>query len=426
MLLAVSLTAAAVAGMKLFRTGYRMPDRNVIFVSIDTLRADRLGCYGYDRQTSPNIDRFARENLLFMNTMVPITQTLPSHTSMLTGLHPKTHGVIKNGLILNDDLITLPEILKERGYVTAGIVSGAPLNSDRNFHQGFDHYSDVKKGRKADYLLKRALPWIQKHRDEKFFLFLHFMDPHSPYKPPPEFRKWGKDDNSLYDGEVLYVDHAMGKIFETLKKYGLYSESLIIVTSDHGESLGEHSFWGHDRSLYEECLRVPLIIHLPDSLGVEPAVYHHLTSAVDFMPTMIKLLDLDADIYTEGLDLFGKKAKAREYVMAQRRYFEGQNEEKQREIDPSEHFEYGDKYAVRTMEKKYLLLTRDDDELYDLAEDPGELNNLLKADDPRERDTGFYPKLIESWLADTPYTYETDLNVSDEVKERLKSLGYIN
>jgi len=422
----VMILAVLAGGRLTGRKDYRMPGSNVIFISIDTLRADHLGCYGYDRETSPNIDRFAAENLLFRRHFVTITTTLPSHTSMMTGLHAKTHGITKNGLRLDDSLVTIPEILKEHGYTTAGFVSSYTLHSSTGFSKGFDFFSDVEIETRASHLLERAIPWIQEHRNEKFFLLLHLFDPHSEYDPPESYVKWGEDKIALYDGEINYTDDVLGQLFGFLKDQGLYDQTLIILTSDHGESLGRQKHWGHGRYLYDEVLQGILAIHLPSSLKIRPRMVEYQTSAVDFLPTIAAFLGIEEDLYSEGLDIFGENIEKREYIFAQRRHYNKQDRKKIRRARLNANFEYGDKYAVRNQEWKYILRTRYNDELYNLREDPGELKNLLEIESQTEYDAGLFQQLIEDWLEETPYRFETDMEISDEVKEKLKSLGYIN
>jgi arylsulfatase A-like enzyme len=421
------LFLAMTAGERLFGgKGYRIQGSSVIFISIDTLRADHLGCYGYHRETSPNIDRFAAGNLLFDRHFVTMPTTLPSHTSMMTGLHPKTHGITKNGLQLDQSLVTIPEILRDSGFTTAGFVSSYTLHSDTGFSQGFDHFSDVEGEIRASRILEGAIPWIRENRDEKFFLFLHFFDPHSEYDPPEGYNKWGEDRVALYDGEINYVDDMIGRLFQFLKEEGLYDETLIILTSDHGESLGRQKHWGHGRYLYDEALQGILVIRFPSSLELEPRRIDYQTSAVDFLPTITRLLGIEGDFYGEGMDIFGEDIRNRNYIFAQRRHYERQNRKKVRRARVEANFEYGDKYAIREPEWKYILRTRYNDELYNLREDPGELKNILEIESRTDYDAGLYQKLIKDWLEETPYRYETDMEITDEVKEKLKSLGYIN
>lgn len=411
-------------------TGQRADGPNIILVSIDTLRADHLGCFGYDRNTSPNIDKFAGENYLFTNHIVTMAATLPSHASIFTGLYPVSHGVMKNGRRLSGRLITLAEILKEKGYHTAGIISAWTLNSETGISQGFDEYLDNEgKQTPASALLKRAAPWINGHRDDSFFLFLHLFDPHEPYSPPSDFRRWGEAQIDLYDGEIYYADHVLGKIFDELKKAGLYDESLIIVTSDHGESLGRDNYFGHYRNLYDSELHVPLIVHLPESAKTTPRRMDYQTSAVDILPTILKILRLDTGAPSEGMDLFGDGAVSRKHVFALRSHFSSGDDPHFDGLAPLPmHMDDGEMYVARSREWKYILRTRSMDELYHLAVDPGELVNLAGSKDAGSRPPENYPLLIGAWLenAGTAPAGESGSEIGEDTKKKLRSLGYIN
>ena len=407
--------------------GYRAPGSNVIFISIDTLRADHLGSYGYERETSPNIDSFARENIQFMNHSVTMTTTIPSHTSMFTGLHPRSHGVLSNYFKLGLYPETLSEILKGEGYLTAGFVSAMAMHSLTGISRGFDHYSNVDKlSTEAAHLYERLLPWLEDNRKEKLFLFLHFFDPHNKYEPPPDYRKWGEKRTDLYDGEILYVDHYIGQVFDLLKRLDLYNDSLIILTSDHGESLGERNYWSHARPLYDNCLRVPLIIHLPEKFDADPARVDLLTSGVDFFPTILRFLDIRGDHLSEGLDIFGEDIHRREFVFAQRQRYAKQDDPKTREIPAWKDFEYGDKYVARSKDWKYVLRTRYEDELYNLAADPQEEDNLLAGEGAEEYDTGKYKEAISRWLEASPEKTDNAQTTKKEILDKLRALGYVN
>ena len=233
--------------------------RHIVLISIDTCRADHLGCYGYSRKTSPNIDALAADGVLFNHAVAPVPITLPSHSSMLTGTIPPYHGVRDNSSYrLAGSNLTLAEILRENGFVTGAIVGAFVLDSQFGLNQGFGTYDDnlrkekenmttshffnERKGHEVTLIANR---WLEKHRKEKFFLFIHYFDPHYPYELHKRF-----PFNSIpffalprdkYDTEIAYTDSCIGRVINKLKNLNLYDSTLLIITADHGEGLGEHS-----------------------------------------------------------------------------------------------------------------------------------------------------------------------------------------
>ncbi len=396
---------------------------NVVLISIDTLRADHLRCYGHPRMTSPEIDALARENTVFRNHMATMATTVPSHASMLTGLHPRTHGSMRNGAGLADSFVTLPEILHEEGYLSAAFVSAGVLASRTNVGQGFGCFTMIGGKRRAERLVREAGGWISLHRAAPFFLFAHFWEPHSPYNPPEEFNDWKGVKHGKYDGEILYVDYAVGRLIETLRDNGLYDDTLILVTSDHGEGLGDHGCWGHGKHLYDSAIRVPLIIHRPGQSGYEEV--WRPTSHIDLLPTILDALGLKPGPMCSGVSLFNsRELEAREVVFAQRREYPRQDEPI-KEIDPKVNFDYGEKYMARGLRYKFVYRTRYPDELYDVQEDPGETNNLLETPTQEHKDVARrYRQQVEDWLNQTPLFGETELLMSEEHLDYLRSLGY--
>ena len=276
------------------------PTPNVLIISVDTLRADHLGCYGYERNTSPVLDAFASESLRFAETVVPMSHTLPSHVSLLTGLDIQNHGVRSNSMKLEGGVVTLAELLAKKGYDTGAVVGSAVLAHDRGLSRGFSFYDDEmdvndeeEYSRGASIVRERAVEWLKRSRTSQFFLFVHFWDPHQPYFPPSPFDKQFSSETLLqgissdshahdndqlykqyypstteadlqkiqnnvnnYDGEIRYVDSEISVLFDALKQAGLWDETLIVVTADHGESIGERGWWGHEL-FYEEQILVP-------------------------------------------------------------------------------------------------------------------------------------------------------------------------
>jgi len=227
--------------------------RNVVLISIDTCRADYLGCYGYPHRITPNVDEIAKQGVIFKNVITSVPMTLPAHCSMLTGTIPPYHEVHDNlDYQLDESNVTLAEILKEHGFVTGGIISASVLDSQFGINQGFDTFNDrLEKGRTGGLMVERgaeatsrlALAWLAQRKSKRFFLFLHYFDPHFDYAPPEPFASRFADN--LYSGEIAYTDYCIGRVIQALKDLGLFDSTLIIITSDHGEMLGEHGELTH-------------------------------------------------------------------------------------------------------------------------------------------------------------------------------------
>lgn len=296
---------------------------SVILISIDTLRADHLGCYGYTAPTSPNVDRMAGEGILFRNFVASSPWTLPSHASMLTGFDPERHGVVQFWFHrpLPPQLDTLAELLWDRGYETAGVVGGGYLSRDWNFNQGYDRYALRGGPDKPDTLqaaLDRAKPWMGSRQGRPFFLFLHTYQVHQPYEPPPPYdtlfdpqyhgpyeKRFTDRDRyeveqgdgldpaglrhvqALYDGEIRAMDDAIGDLLAWLRGSGLDRQTCVFFTSDHGEEFDEHGSLGHQHSkLYEELIHIPLIVWCPSRFRggrITDAVGSH----TDVVPTIL-------------------------------------------------------------------------------------------------------------------------------------------
>ena len=283
--------------------------KNVLLISIDTLRADYLSSYGFEPETTPHIDALAREGVLFKRVVSPVPQTLPAHSSMLTGTIPPYHGMHDNlGYQLSNSNVTLAEMLKDEGFTTGAIISSFVLDKKFNLSQGFDTYNDRFEEehkilhlseRKGDEATRFATAWLEEHRKERFFLFLHYYDPHDGYDPPEPFASRFADD--LYAGEVAFVDHCVGEVIRKIKDLKLFDSTLIVITSDHGEMLGEHGELTHQYFIYQSALRVPLIFKVPGR--TEPREVESLVGLIDIVPTIAGLLGIDVPEQVQGEDL---------------------------------------------------------------------------------------------------------------------------
>ena len=402
-----------------FIAGNRTPEiRNIVLISIDTCRADYLSCYGYPRETTPHIDAFARAATRFENTISPIPITLPAHSSMLTGTIPPFHGVHNNiGYKLAPASQTLPEILKQNGFNTAAIISTFVLDKKFGMAQGFDTYDDTftdahhnmfGNERKGDETTQVALDWLDKNKDNKSFLFLHYYDPHIDYAPPEPFAS--KFPDSLYAGEIAFTDHCIGRVIQRLKDLEMYDSTLLIITGDHGEMLGEHGEEEHTYFIYEAAIKVPLIVKVPGQK--KAATVTHPVGLVDIVPTICAMLDIDIPSRIQGQDitslLQGKVPDTYERYI----YSESQT--------PT-YFGASSLMAISTGKWKYIQATRP--ELYDLTTDPGEEHNLVGEEPHRARI--LEDKLREVLEQSVRKDPDSQLDLDAKSIKRLESLGYV-
>jgi len=251
-----------------------MQRRNVILITIDTIRADYLGCNGSTKVQTPNLDLLCRDGVNFVRARSPVPLTLPSHASILTGLYPPSHGVRDNGLFkLSEEHTTLAEVLQRAGYTTAAFVGSFVLDHRFGLEQGFDVYDDrawsdpstmetPEAERNAKAVLNAVSKWLnEEDTDGPFFLWIHFYDPHAPYVPPEPYRSRYRNDP--YSGEIAYTDAQVRRLLDFLKKSGIDENTLVILSSDHGEELADHGGFEHCCTLYEEITHIPLIMKLP-------------------------------------------------------------------------------------------------------------------------------------------------------------------
>ena len=378
---------------------------NVILVSIDTLRADHLPSYGYGRNTAPYVEEhFARGGVLFERFIAASTVTAPSHMTMFTGLQPSAHGVTDGLRALPRSIPTLPEILRASGISTAAFTENGWVGVHQGFARGFDQFVENKSAEimvpegQVDVTFGQARDWLVANADKRFFLFVHTYQVHAPYAPPatyaPLFGESGAEgaahlrDMADYDREIRYVDDELRELIATLEATGNAEDTIVVLTSDHGEEFLEHGLLSHGGHLYEETLRVPLLIHGP---GI-PAGQRVATpvAMADLMPTLLELFDLPAPADREARSLLPLVRGADPAAFAGRPlYSEGlvkyqAGSEGVRSFDPPIHaVSVGPRKLVRDRERGEVRY-----ELYDLAADPLERRNLLSeervdASDPR-------------------------------------------
>ncbi len=395
------------------------PHPNVVVVTLDTTRADALGAYGQPRDVTPRIDALASEGLLFEQVVSSSPSTLPSHASLFTGQQPYAHGVRANaGYVLADAHLTLAEVLREHGWKTGAEVAATVLGRFQRLDQGFEHYRDPSaRGQGRDGApLTRPGPDVTRHgvgfmrenRDRPFFLWLHYYDPHQPFTPPPRFARALPDDPYL--AEVRFVDHQVGTLVDEIRLLGLADQTLLVVTSDHGEGLDEHDEQTHTFFVYDSTMRVPLLFWGPGR--VRAGRVASLVRLVDVAPTLLDLLGLPPLPGAQGVSL--------------RPLFE----------DPRADLAltgYGESFAplalfgcdplrfVRSGSWKYIHKL--EPELFDLAQDPGELSNLAAAEPER---VSRLRERLEELVAGSERSAEAEATPDSETLARLRALGYLS
>src|SRR6266566_7377900 len=288
------------------------PALNVVIITIDTLRADHLGCYGYGQIRTPNIDALASESARFEHSYTPVPVTLPAHTVIFTGTYPAFSGIHDfSGNKLNPKQATLASVLQRQGYTTGAVIGSAVLDSRFGLNQGFDLYYDhfdfnrlqesnlEEMERPGNLVADVALDWLGKNRKNKFFLWMHLYDPHYPYRPPAPYSEQYKD--RPYDGEIAFADAQVGRLIAFLKANGLYLHTLVVLAGDHGESLGEHAEKNHGFFIYNATLHVPTIFQLPS--GGRGRTVNDLVSTADLMPTVLRVLNMKVPSQVQGRDL---------------------------------------------------------------------------------------------------------------------------
>lgn len=434
---------------------------NILLITLDTTRADHLSCYGYGRNTTPNVDQVAQESHIFRHAVSTSSWTLPAHASLFTGTYPSRHGArfapkesTANSPLhvncLDDKLPTLAEVLLENGYVTAGIGGGPWFHQKFGLGRGFSFYRDpaIENGaqwmsRTAEEVNEIALAWLQKNHHRPFFLFINYFDPHTPYSAPHPFSTWFgqppgvtdafevtdklmRDGEKLsdmefqslllaYDNEIAYADFYLGKLLDEMKKVGVYYNTIIIITSDHGEYFGEHDLLTHSVMVYEEVVRIPLIIRFPHGID-EKAPVDEYVQLTDIMPTILSELDIPIPAEVQG-QVIGKRIRP---VVA----------------ESFQHFDYTERYGSRFDNDwrafyrdnyKYIWSLNDEPQLFDLSIDPQETDNLALAL-PEKLDE--FRNEMATWLTSfSPYPFaryrEFEPNLKKEELESLKALGYI-
>ncbi len=388
------------------------PRLNVLLITIDTLRPDRLSCYGSERVKTTNIDKLASRGVLFTRAFANTTTTLPSHTNILLGTTPLYHGVHANSdFVVGDEHLTLAELLKSHGYATGAFVGGWPLDSQFGLTQGFDTYdsqfghSSKSLERSAEEVANKATDWL-KTTNSPWFLWVHCFDPHDPYEPPDPYKEQFVGD--LYSGEVAYVDDALGKLLEYVNEESLFDRTLIIFTGDHGESLWEHNEKTHGFLAYNSTLWSPLIIIFPGVKARQTNVY---VSHIDIFPTVCDILEIDKPDVIQGLSLL--PALKDEETKNRPIYFES--------LYPF--YSLGWAPLRGCIQDKKKFVESPIPELYDLEKDFDELKNLAD-----EKNLNKHREKLEELIHNlaSPNLKRRQQTLDRESLEKLASLGYIS
>ncbi len=386
----------------------RFAERPIVLITIDTLRADRLGSYGSSRGLTPTLDAFAQSAARFTSAIAQVPLTLPSHATILTGRHPAAHGVRTNdGFHLDAATPTLAAALHSRGFQTGAFIGGYPLQSASGLNRGFDTYDDAFLNtpgiteRRADEVVRSAGNWIEAQRSQPFFAWIHLFDPHSPYDPPAEYAAAHRA--APYDGEIAYTDAAVARLFDRLQRLDLLTSATIVVVADHGESLGEHGERTHGTFLYDATIHVPMLVKLPGQ--TRSRVIDAPVETADLAPTLAQIAGA-ALAPTDGRSLLplldGAAGDPERATYAESYYL-------------NILLGWSPLRAIRTSQWKYIEAPHP--ELYDLRSDPGELHSVAAAH--RALADGLGAALGREQRIVSP----TDAAHGDAA-DRLRSLGY--
>lgn len=435
---------------------------NSILVSIDTLRPDHLGCYGYERASSPTIDRLAGEGVCFKSAFSSTTWTLPAHLAMLTSLPDLVHGVVSEAFLLDEKRITLAEMLKKEGYKTYGVFTGPFLLPRWGFNQGFDKYIDAtlydkalegaemlnaaERGRTTPGAMEEVKTILESNKNHPFFLFLHLFDVHPDFDPPPPYDTLFDPDyqgdisgknimnnpqinkdmperdlehlQALYDGEIRYVDeHGIARLLDLLSENKLLENTLLIITSDHGEEFFEHGVFGHRQNLFDTTLRIPLIFWCPQLFAAGKTVERQVR-IIDIMPTILDLIGLSQSPEGLGNSLVSLINGSEQKVNVASLFAEVQSSSWYLETLRTENFKFIRDYK---QQKKFY---------YNLEQDRLELDPLTDEENPvfisAQEQYLSRRFILVSYKEKLPWGDSNKSPEMDaELKEKLKSLGYI-
>jgi choline-sulfatase len=404
--------------------GIRSSDLNLLLVTLDTTRADRIHAYGFDGVETPNLDRLAREGVLFEQAVSPAPLTLPAHSSIFTGTFPPAHGVRDNGgFFLDDRQTTLAERLQSRGFTTGGFVGAYVLDHKWGVAQGFQTYFDdfdlskyqsLSLGsvdRPGNEVADHAIAWLDEVGLKRFFGWVHFYDAHSPYDPPEPFKS--RYAGRPYVGEIAFVDSQVGRLLAYLDAHHLADRTIVVVMGDHGEGLGEHGEGTHGFFVYQATMHVPLLIRAPYDLMAGRRVADTVRS-IDILPTALELLGVSTSEQLDGTSVVPLMTGAKK-ELGLAAYSEA--------IYPRFHFGWSDLRALTAGRYKFVAAPRP--ELYDLQQDPGESHNLYAERQALGDRMNQELIALERRMSATAAAPKAAVEVDPEARARLAALGYV-
>jgi choline-sulfatase len=405
-------------------SGVRVEDVNLLLVTLDTTRADRIHAYGFQGIETPNLDRLAAEGVLFEQAVAPAPLTLPAHSSIFTGKFPPAHGVRDNGgFFLDDRETTLAERLRDKGFATGGFVGAYVLDRKWGVAQGFQTYFDdfdltkyqsLSLGsvdRPGNEVADHAIDWLDKAGSKRFFAWVHFYDAHSPYDPPEPFKS--QYQGRPYAGEIAFVDSQVGRLLTYLDQHNLARNTIVVAMGDHGESLGEHGESTHGFFVYQATMHVPLLIRTPYD-GMSGRRVRDTVRSVDILPTVLELLGVRTSESLVGTSVAPLMTGAKQ-ELGLAAYSEA--------VYPRYHFGWSDLRALTSGRYKYVAAPRP--ELYDLQQDPGEAHNIY-----RERQAlgdRMQQELVamEKGMTMATAAPTAAVEVDPDARARLAALGYV-
>lgn len=429
--IAAAVVVCAIAAVPVFRRVRGHASRrdlrhaNILLITLDTTRADHLGCYGDKDAETPNLDAFARDGALFEHCITPSAYTLSSHASIMTGLYPPAHGVRINGeQALADSNTTLAERLASKGYRTGAFIGAFVLDGRWGLNQGFQEYDDrfhLAANQKLDLAGVRrpgnqvadsAIKWLSQTSAKPFFAWVHLYDAHAPYAPPEPYKSRfaAKGEKALYDGGIAFADAQVGRLLQWLDNRGLKDNTIVIIVGDHGEGLGEHGEEEHGYYVYDYSVRVPLLIRIPGREAGEKIAAQVRT--IDIAPTILDLVSGEKARGVEGLSLMPLLSGAETAV----RYAYSES------MAVNLQYGWAALYGLRTNDYKFIDAPRA--EVYDLKKDPHEMRNVLEDNRRVARQLkDELQKVRDASAREAPKTQEA--NLDHETLQKLASLGYV-
>ena len=398
------------------------PKPNVILITIDTVRADHLGCYGANNIQTPTLDALARDGVVFERAIAQVPLTWPSHAAILTGLYPFQNGVQDfTGQPLEPRFRSVAQAFKQQGYATAAVVSAFVLDRSWGLARGFDFYDDAFSpeqfqhrdlglvDRRAGESVTRALAWLKKNQRRPFFFWLHLYDPHSPYDPPEPYGSQYK--SHPYDGEIAYADHELARLIAWLKQTGQYNQSLIVFLSDHGESLGEHGEHEHGFFIYNATVHIPLIVKPPAGSGIRPGRVSRPVETLAVAPTLLAMAAIHdvMEKQTSSGGLFAAPADVSSESYSETFY-------------PFSSFGWSPLHALQT--DRYQYIDAPEPELFDVVADPEEKTNLAPT---QTAVVAVLKDKLKARLQNHPFspTQASSSELSPDAQDKLRSLGYV-